>query len=89
MSIEQLFAIVIQAFAAIRTVIHNDALDDAAVVVSTIAAIYQAVDAAKDEKITPDQAAQAIRDLVAELSANDAAADAALDKKFPTGGGAE
>lgn len=83
MTIEQILALAVQAFAAIRIIVQNDALDDAAVAVSAIAAIYHAVDSAQAQKITPDQAAQAIRDLVGELAANDAAADAALAAKFP------
>lgn len=48
-----------------------------------ISKIVSAVADAKTERVTPDQAALAIRALLEDLDANNAAADAALAAKFP------
>ncbi len=81
--IETVIELVQFALAAVRKISHAQALATAADAVEAIRQVYKAVDAAVAGNVTPEEARTAIAQLLADLKANDAAADAALAVKFP------
>jgi len=83
MTVEMLLALVKGAVSAIRTITSNQVALTAAEVADAVLAVVGAVESATEGNVTPDQARTSIASLVGGLKANDAAADAALEKKFP------
>jgi DNA-directed RNA polymerase subunit F len=81
--IEEIFALGAFALKAIREIVDSKAVRAAAELADAVRQVYAHVADATVGKITPEHAKQAIENLVARLRENDAAADAALDAKFP------
>lgn len=84
MSAAEILQLVAFAMAQIKALVKDPATSAASDVADAISGIFDAVDGAAAGHITADDAKREIAALTAGLQANDAAADAALDKKFPT-----
>ena len=84
MTAAAIVSLVLEGFDAIRQLVKNPALDAADDITHAIAAIFDAVDNAASGRVTPEIAQAQIRGLIEAIKSNDAAADAALDHKFPS-----
>lgn len=86
MGITEILGLAAYALDAIKSLTKSDVAGEAADVVRAIDQIFVAVDSATAGHVTPAAARAEIDKVLAELAANDAAADAALAKKFPEAG---
>lgn len=80
----KLIEVLRDALDAIGQLVERREIADASEILDAIGTIYKAVDKVADERVDPDAVRAELRKLVAELLANDTAADAALDSKFPS-----
>ena len=84
MSATAIVSLVLYAFDQVRALVKNPSLDAADDITHAIAAIFDAVDNAASGRVTPEIAQAQIRGLIEAIKSNDAAADEALDAKFPS-----
>jgi len=82
---KELLEIIAQGFDTIGKLSKNRNIDDATRILDTIEMVWEAVNGAVTRRLTPDEAHTELARLWAAIDANDAAADAALDSKFPEG----
>jgi hypothetical protein len=82
---KEILEILAKGFDTIGKLSKNKDVDNAAQILDAIEAVWEAVDGAVRHRITPDEAHKELARLRTEIDANDAAADAALDSKFPEG----
>lgn len=84
MTVTEIFSLVVYALDAIKKLVKDPALSEADDLAHAIAGIFDAVDNAVVGEVTPEIAQAQIRGLIEAIKSNDAAADKALDAKFPS-----
>lgn len=87
MSFGEILSLAVFAADQIRKLVKSPVVAEGDNIVNAIAGIFDAVESAAGGHVTPQMAQAQIDGLVAAIRSNDAAADAALDQRFPTGSG--
>ncbi len=82
---KEILEILADGFDMIGRLTNERTVSNAAAVLNAIEKVWEAVDGAVSRRLTPDEARKELARLKASIAGNDAAADDALDAKFPTG----
>ncbi len=85
MNIKTILDVIGYGLTLIGQLLKNKDVEDSAQIVDAIEDVYDAIDGAVTRRITPEAALRELDRLKADIAANDAAADTALDVKFPKG----
>ena len=79
---EKLLIVLAQAIKLIGILLKNKDVQGASATLDAVELAWEVIQGATRGSITPEQALKDLENLAASISANDEAADAALDSKF-------